>query len=106
MASEVEIALVYNSPFAAALRTNVSLGAIADISLGSNPSEINRLDWSRNVSLTIELDGKKPLEVNEEASQLPSYQNLPQGMRFVEPSHPCRSSCVASFSVPKLTFCK
>lgn len=63
---------------------NVSLGAIADISLGSSPSEIDRLDRSRNVSLTIELNGRNLSDVNQEASQLASYQNLPQGVKFVE----------------------
>lgn len=63
---------------------NVSLGAIADISLGSSPSEIDRLDRSRNVSLTIELNGRSLSDVNQEASQLAAYQNLPQGVKFVE----------------------
>lgn len=63
---------------------NVTLGAIADISIGSAPSEIDRLDRSRNVSLTIELNGRSLSEVNAEVAQLPSYQNLPSGVRFVE----------------------
>ncbi|MVA26673.1 efflux RND transporter permease subunit (plasmid) [Agrobacterium vitis] len=63
---------------------NVALGAIADISIGSSPSEINRLDRSRNVTLTIELNGRSLSAVTAEAAQLPGYKNLPQGVKFVE----------------------
>ena len=66
------------------LEGNVTLGAVADISMGSSPSQIDRLDRSRNVSLTIELNGRSLSEVTTEAEQLPSYQNLPQGVKFVE----------------------
>ncbi|MGI0522865.1 efflux RND transporter permease subunit [Rhizobium giardinii] len=63
---------------------NVSLGAVADISMGSSPSQIDRLDRSRNVSLTIELNGRSLSEVTAEAARLSSYRNLPQGVKFVE----------------------
>lgn len=63
---------------------NVALGAIADISLGSSPSQIDRLDRSRNVSLTVELNGRSLSEVTKEAAQLPGYKSLPQGVKFVE----------------------
>ncbi|MBR9839136.1 MAG: efflux RND transporter permease subunit [Rhodobacteraceae bacterium] len=63
---------------------NVTLGAIAEISLGSSPSEINRLDRSRNVSVTIELNGRSLSEVNAEVAQLDAYRNLPSGVHFVE----------------------
>ncbi|MGY9049857.1 MAG: efflux RND transporter permease subunit, partial [Rhodobacterales bacterium] len=63
---------------------NVTLGAIAEVSLGSSPSEINRLDRSRNISVTIELNGRTLSDVNGEVEQLQSYQNLPSGVSFVE----------------------
>lgn len=63
---------------------NVSLGTIADISVGSSPSQIDRLDRSRNVSLTVELNGRNLSDVTAEAAKLPSYQNLPQGVKFIE----------------------
>ena len=63
---------------------NVTLGAIAEISLGSSPSEINRLDRSRNVSVTIELNGRSLSDVNSEVQQLEAYQKLPSGVHFVE----------------------
>jgi multidrug efflux pump subunit AcrB len=62
----------------------VTLGAIAEISLGSSPSEINRLDRSRNVSVTIELNGRSLSEVNAEVAQLDAYRNLPSGVHFIE----------------------
>lgn len=63
---------------------NVSLGSIADISMGASPSQIDRLDRSRNVSLTVELNGRSLSEVTKEAEALPAYKNLPQGVKFVE----------------------
>ncbi|WP_116134206.1 efflux RND transporter permease subunit [Tropicimonas sp. IMCC34043] len=63
---------------------NVTFGTIADISLGSSPSEIDRLDRSRNVSVTIELNGRSLSSVNSEVQQLSSYKNLPSGVSFVE----------------------
>ena len=63
---------------------NVALGAIADISIGSSPSEIDRLDRSRNVTLTIELNGRSLSEVTNEAKQLSAYKNLPQGVTFIQ----------------------
>lgn len=63
---------------------NVTLGAIADISIGSSPSQIDRLDRARNVTLTIELNGRSLSEVNSEVQQLEAYQTLPSGVSFVE----------------------
>ncbi|MGP3698212.1 efflux RND transporter permease subunit [Rhodobacter sp. NSM] len=63
---------------------NVTLGAIAEVSIGSSPSEINRLDRSRNVTVTLELNGRNLSEVMAEARQLDAYRNLPSGVHFVE----------------------
>lgn len=63
---------------------NVTLGTISEITLGSSPSEINRLDRSRNVTVTIELNGRNLSDVNAEAQELDSYKNLPSGVKFVE----------------------
>lgn len=63
---------------------NVTLGAIADVSIGSSPSEINQLDRSRNVTVTLELNGRPLSEVMAEAGQLGAYRNLPDGVHFVE----------------------
>lgn len=62
----------------------VTLGAIADVSLGSAPSEISRLDRSRNVTISIELNGRNLSDVNAEVQALSAYQNLPSGVSFAE----------------------
>ena len=62
----------------------VTLGAIADITMGSAPSEINRLDRSRNVTIAIELNGRNLSDVNAEVQALDAYRNLPVGVGFSE----------------------
>ncbi|SPF81708.1 efflux RND transporter permease subunit [Pseudoprimorskyibacter insulae] len=62
----------------------VTLGAIADVTLGSSPAQIKRLDRSRNVSVTVELNGRNLSDVNREVVQLESYQNLPANVHLVE----------------------
>ena len=63
---------------------NVTLGAIADIRMGSAPSEINRLDRRRNVSIAVELNGRNLSDVMAEVKQLDAYRNLPAGVSDVE----------------------
>ena len=62
----------------------VSLASLADIRMGSGPSEIDRIDRNRNVTLTVELNGRPIGEVMREVRQLPTMQNLPQGVFMVE----------------------
>lgn len=62
----------------------VTLGSIAEVRLGSSPSQINRLDRSRNVTVTVELNGRNLSEVNAEVQALDAYRSLPAGVRFVE----------------------
>jgi len=62
----------------------VSLASVADIALGSGPSQIDRLDRSRNVTLSVELAGRAIGEVQREAMQLPSLRALPSGVRTVD----------------------
>jgi multidrug efflux pump subunit AcrB len=62
----------------------VTLGSIAEIGMESAPSKINRLDRSRNVSITIELNGRNLSDVMAEVKQLDAYQNLPAGVKDVE----------------------
>ncbi len=63
---------------------NVALGAIAEIGMGSAPSEITRLDRSRNVSITVELNGRNLSDVMAEVKTLDAYINLPAGVSDVE----------------------
>ncbi len=49
---------------------NVDLGSIADIRIGGSPSEIDRIDRMRNVTLSVELNGRILGDVNREAQAL------------------------------------
>jgi multidrug efflux pump subunit AcrB len=62
----------------------VSLGSVADVSMGSGPSQIARLDRSRNVILSVELNGRSIGEVEREAMRLPTLGGLPSGVHLVE----------------------
>lgn len=64
-------------------RGTVSLGSVADVSIGSGPAEITRLDRSRNVTLNVELNGRSIGEVQREALALPVLRQLPNGVHFV-----------------------
>lgn len=63
---------------------SVDLGSIAEIRIGGSPSQIDRLDRARNITLTIELNGRILGDVYNEAKALPTLRNLPQGVRLVE----------------------
>ncbi|WP_421694536.1 efflux RND transporter permease subunit [Aestuariivirga sp.] len=71
---------------------NVSLGALADVRMGGSPSQIKRIDRSRNVTVSVELNGRILGDVNREAHALPALQNLPEGVRVVEQGEVQRSS--------------
>ncbi|MDO3435070.1 efflux RND transporter permease subunit [Rhizobium sp. CBN3] len=71
---------------------NVDLGSIADISIGGSPSEIDRIDRMRNVTVSVELNGRILGDVNREAQALPALQHLPSGVTLVEQGELQRSS--------------
>lgn len=62
----------------------ISLASVADISLGSGPSQIDRIDRSRNVTLSVELNGRAIGDVQREALELPALRDLPAGVHRVE----------------------
>ncbi|WP_105427840.1 efflux RND transporter permease subunit [Neorhizobium tomejilense] len=76
----------------AGARGSVDLGSVADIRIGGSPSEISRIDRSRNVTLSVELNGRILGEVYREAQALPALQNLPDDVRLVEQGELERSS--------------
>ncbi|PCD66329.1 efflux RND transporter permease subunit [Rhizobium phaseoli] len=71
---------------------NVDLGSIADVRIGGSPSEIDRIDRMRNVTLSVELNGRILGDVNREAQALPALQHLPAGVTLVNQGELQRSS--------------
>ncbi|ANL36428.1 efflux RND transporter permease subunit [Rhizobium phaseoli] len=71
---------------------NVDLGSIADVRIGGSPSEIDRIDRMRNVTLSVELNGRILGDVNREAQALPALQHLPSSVTQVEQGELQRSS--------------
>jgi multidrug efflux pump subunit AcrB len=61
----------------------VPLAAVADIQMGSGPSQLSRYQRQRNVTLTAELNGRPLGEVMEQVQQLPSVKRLPPGVSFL-----------------------
>lgn len=71
---------------------NVDLGSIADIRIGGSPSEIDRIDRMRNVTVSVELNGRILGDVNREAQVLPALRHLPPDVTLVEQGELQRSS--------------
>ena len=65
-------------------RGSVNLGAIAGISIGGSPTSITRIDRARNLTVSVELNGRNIEEVMDEALRLPILKNLPPGVSLVE----------------------
>ncbi|WP_457588805.1 efflux RND transporter permease subunit [Ensifer canadensis] len=76
----------------AGARGSVDLGSVADIRIGGGPSEIDRIDRSRNVTLSVELNGRILGDVYKEAQALPALGNLPDDVKLVEQGELQRSS--------------
>jgi multidrug efflux pump subunit AcrB len=55
----------------------VPISAIADIGMGNDASEIDRLDRQRNITLKVELNGRAMGEVQKLVAKLPTLQKLP-----------------------------
>lgn len=62
----------------------VSLASVAKVGFGSGPARVDRIDRARNVTLTVELNGRALGEVMTEARQLPSMLSLPSSVRLVD----------------------
>lgn len=78
----------------------VALGSIAEIGFGSSPSQIDRLDRHRNVTISLELNGRPLSEVMAEAKLLPALKNLPAGVSLVEQGELQRTSeLIGSFGL-------
>ena len=62
----------------------VALSSLAEIQMGSGASQIDRLDRYRNVTVSVELNGRALGEVMREVNQLPAMKNLPTGVFTVQ----------------------
>ena len=62
----------------------VALASLGSINFGSSPSQIDRIDRLRNVTLRVELNGRTVGEVSDEVKALASMKHLPAGVKQVE----------------------
>ncbi|WP_010427663.1 efflux RND transporter permease subunit [Enterobacter mori] len=69
-----------------------TLGSVADISMGSAPSQIDRIDRSRNVTLRVELNGRAIGDVQREALSLAAMKHLPAGVKRIDQGEAQRMS--------------
>lgn len=61
-----------------------TLASLADIRMGSGASQIDRLDRYRNITTSVELNGRSLGDVMNEVRQLPAMKNLPKGVFTVQ----------------------
>ena len=59
---------------------SVPLSSVAEITTASGPSQIDRFDRRRNVTITVDLNGMAMGEVEGQIDALPALQNLPVGV--------------------------
>jgi HAE1 family hydrophobic/amphiphilic exporter-1 len=64
---------------------SVPLSSVADITFGAGPSQINRLDRSRNATINAELAGIALGEADKQVKALPAMKTLPPGVT-IQPS--------------------
>jgi len=62
----------------------VPLSAVASLTLGSGPAQINRVDRQRNVNIDVELGERLIGKVMAEADALPSLAHLPPAVHRVQ----------------------
>ncbi|MDH5821713.1 efflux RND transporter permease subunit [Luteimonas sp. RD2P54] len=59
---------------------SVPLSSVAEITTASGPSQIDRFDRRRNVTITVDLNGMAMGEVEQQIDALPALLNLPAGV--------------------------
>jgi len=60
----------------------VPIDSVADVSIESGPSQIDRYDRERNVSITADLGGHSIGDALRDARKLPAVRDLPAGVRW------------------------
>src|SRR3546814_11580225 len=61
----------------ASMHGPVPLANVASVTVEGGPAQIDRYDRARNVTLTVNLQGKALGEVNKEIEALPAMRHLP-----------------------------
>ncbi|MEY4640154.1 MAG: hypothetical protein RLZZ227_148 [Pseudomonadota bacterium] len=64
-------------------RGPVALINVADVSLGSGPAEIARVNRSRNITLSASLNGLPLGDMLDRIENSPAMRNLPEGVEFL-----------------------
>ena len=62
---------------------SVPLSAVAEISFGSGPAQINRMDRRRMITVSAEISGKPLGQIRREIHELPAFQNLPDNVQEI-----------------------
>jgi multidrug efflux pump subunit AcrB len=62
----------------------VPLSSVANITIASGAQQMTRFNRERNITLSVELNGRPLGEVMEEIQALPAAANLPVGIRQIE----------------------
>src|SRR5450830_1219261 len=62
----------------------IAIASLGDLKMGSGPAQIDRLDRERNITLSVELNGRTLGEVDKEAKQLSAFKQLPAGVHTIE----------------------
>ncbi|WP_211466871.1 efflux RND transporter permease subunit [Collimonas silvisoli] len=62
----------------------IAIASVGELSMGSGPSQIDRLDRERNITLSVELNGRTLGEVDKEVKQLVAFKQLPAGVHRVQ----------------------
>ena len=75
-----DLSLIENLRVPTASGASVPLSAVADISFGAGPNQLERLDRRRVANISAELAGSTLGEVSAAVNTLPSIQNLPEGV--------------------------
>ncbi|MBP7705191.1 MAG: efflux RND transporter permease subunit [Caulobacter sp.] len=76
-----DIAVIENLRVPTSSGGSVPLRAVADVTYGAGPSQLNRLDRSRVATITAELNGITSGQASMAVNQLPSVKNLPANVK-------------------------
>jgi HAE1 family hydrophobic/amphiphilic exporter-1 len=83
--ARTDMAVLENLRVPTASGEAVPLSSVADLKFGAGPSQLNRLDRSRNATITAELAGLALGDADKAVKALPALKNLPPGVS-IQPS--------------------